>query len=212
MEFEDVVRSRRMVRTYDPGVDVARETIDELLRLAVRAPSAGHTQGWQFLVLDEPDWRADFWAIAAGADGADANPWLQRMRTAPALIICFSDRERYLARYAEPDKGSVPPAEQDWPIPYWHVDTGMAAMILLLAAADRGLGALFFGVPGSAWPALRRRFGVPDRLDPVGVVSLGSPAPDKRSPSLRRGRRPFAEVVGYGSFGATRDPGGPVAD
>ena len=199
MEFQDVVRARRMVRTYDPGIAVPRETINELLGLAVRAPSAGHTQGWQFLVLDDPETCADFWSVTAEPGDAEDDPWLRRMRTAPALVICFSDRERYLARYSEPDKGSVPPAEQDWSIPYWHVDTGMAAMILLLAATDRGLGALFFGVPGSTWPALRRRFNVPERLDPVGVVSLGTPAPDKRSPSLRRGRRPFTEVVRYGS-------------
>ena len=203
MEFEDVVRARRMVRTYEPGVTVPRETIDDLLRLALRAPSAGHTQGWRFLVLDDPTSCADFWAVTEEADGDGAqDPWLQRMRTAPVLIICFSDREAYLARYAEPDKGSVPPEDQPWAIPYWHVDTGMAAMILLLAATDRGLGALFFGVPGESWPALRRRFDVPDRLDPVGVVSLGVAAPDVRSPSLRRGRRPFADVVSYGSFPA----------
>jgi hypothetical protein len=43
---------------------------------------------------------------------------------------------------------------------------------------------------------------VPQRLRPVGVVSIGYPAPDERSPSLRRGRRPFGEVVSYGSFGS----------
>jgi hypothetical protein len=42
---------------------------------------------------------------------------------------------------------------------------------------------------------------VPDRLAPVGVISLGHPAPDLRSPSLKRGRRTLADVVSYGSFG-----------
>jgi nitroreductase len=177
----------------------------------MRAPSAGHTQGWQFLVLDDPASRAAFWAAATqGSEehGADEDPWLQRMQTAPVLIVLFSDREAYLTRYAEADKGSVPPDEQDWPIPYWHVDTGMAAMILLLGATERGLGSLFFGVPGGCWPQLRRRFGVPERLTPVGVVSLGAPAPDKRSPSLRRGRRPFDDAVAYGSFSPPSDQPG----
>jgi hypothetical protein len=31
-------------------------------------------------------------------------------------------------------------------------------------------------------------------------VSMGYPAPDLRSPSLKRGRRPLAEVMRYGSF------------
>ena len=131
------------------------------------------------------------------------------MRTAPVLVACFSDREAYLDRYAEPDKGWTDRAFEHWPIPYWHVDTGMAAMILLLAAQDVGLASCFFGVPTERWSALRSAFAVPDRLEPVGVVSLGYPAPDRRSPSLRRGRRSLDEVVAYGSFEPV-DPVDPV--
>jgi nitroreductase len=209
VEFSDVVRARRMIRTYRPDAPVPRETIDELLQLAMRAPSAGHTQGWQFLVLDDVDSRAAFWRLTAGADDVQADGWRRRLSSAPVLIVVFSDREAYLARYAEPDKGSQPPQDQVWPIPYWHVDAAMAALILLLGATDRGLGALFFGVPGEAWPSLRARFGVPERLTPVGVVSLGVPAPDRRSPSLRRGRRQFEDVVAYGSFGERSEEPGP---
>jgi nitroreductase len=197
MEFEAAVRARRMVRTYDPDRPVPRETIDRLLRLATTAPSAGFSQGWRFLVLDDITSRMAFWT--ASSDGAD-DPWLSRMRSAPVLVVVFSDETAYRERYAEPDKGSTPPDEQDWPVPYWHIDAGMAAMILLLGAVDMGLGGLFFGVPTPAWPALRTAFGVPDRLTPVGVVSLGHPAPDLRSPSLKRGRRPMESVVAYGSF------------
>jgi nitroreductase len=124
------------------------------------------------------------------------------MQTAPALIVCFSDKDAYLDRYAEPDKGWTDRDEARWPVPYWHIDTGMAAMILLLAAQEAGLGACFFGVPGERWPQLRAAFAVPDRLAAVGVVSLGYPAADVRSPSLRRGRRPLDDVVSYGSFAA----------
>jgi nitroreductase len=116
-------------------------------------------------------------------------------------VVFFSDKEAYLDRYAEPDKGWTDRDERRWPVPYWHVDTGMAALIFLLAAHDIGLGACFFGVPPERFGALREAFAVPQRLTPVGVVSLGHPAPDVRSPSLRRGRRPLAELVAYGSFG-----------
>jgi nitroreductase len=197
MELSDAVRSRRMVRSYDAERLVSRELLDGLLRLAIRAPSAGHTQGWQFLVLDDITSRSAFWT--ATSDG-EADAWLTRLQSAPALIVCLSDKDAYLDRYAEPDKGWTDRDEAHWPVPYWHIDTGMAAMILLLAAQDAGLGACFFGVPGERWPDLRAAFSVPDRLAPVGVVSLGYPAPDVRSPSLRRGRRSLDDVVTYGSF------------
>lgn len=198
MELQDAVRTRRMVRSYDPDRPVDRSTVEMLLNLAIRAPSAGHTQGWRFLVLDDIRSRTAFWS--ATAEGPE-DDWLRRLRTAPVLVVCFSDKPAYLDRYAEPDKGWSDRDERRWPIPYWHVDTGMAALLLLLAAHDAGLAGCFFGVPGDQWPALFEAFAVPAGLEPVGVVSLGYPAPDRRSPSLKRGRRPLDEVVAYGSFG-----------
>ena len=198
MELSAAVRSRRMIRSYDPHRTIPRETVDELLSLATRAPSAGHTQGWQFLVLDDITSCAAFWR-ATSDEEPDA--WLERMQTAPVVIVVFSDKDAYLDRYAEPDKGWTDRDEARWPVPYWDIDAGMAAMILLLAAVDAGLGACFFGVPSETWDSLRAAFAVPERLRPVGVVSLGHPAPDLRSPSLRRGRRAVADVVRYGSFG-----------
>lgn len=44
MEFADVVRKRRMVRHFKPD-PIDPEVIDNVLRLAQRAPSAGYTQG-----------------------------------------------------------------------------------------------------------------------------------------------------------------------
>lgn len=199
MELREAVRRRRMVRTYDPDRPVPRETLETMLELAIRAPSAGHTQGWRFLVLDDITSRERFWSVTS--DDEPADPWLERMQRAPALVIFFSDRTAYLDRYAEPDKGWTDRDEGRWPIPYWHVDTGMAAMIFLLAAQEAGLGACFFGVPTERWPDLFAAFHVPEGLSPVGVVSVGYPAPDLRSPSLKRGRRPLAELLAYGSFG-----------
>lgn len=186
-----------MIRTYDPQRPVPREQLEMLLKLAIRAPSAGHTQGWQFLVLDDITSREKFWTATSGGV---ADTWRARMQSAPALVVCFSDRDAYMDRYAEPDKGWTDRDETRWAVPYWHIDTGMAAMILLLAAHDAGLAACFFGVPGDRWPALYAAFDVPQRLAAVGVVSLGHAAADVRSPSLRRGRRSIQDVVSYGSF------------
>lgn len=201
MEFSETVRRRRMVRSYDPDRPVARECVDGLLRLAIRAPSAGYTQGWHFLVLDDITSRDAFWT--ATAEG-EPDAWRARMQQAPVLIVVLSNKTAYLDRYAEPDKGWTDRDEDRWPVPYWYVDAGMASMIMLLGAVDLGLVACFFGVPGPRWPNLRAALAIPDTLDPVGVVSLGhAPASsDRRSPSLRRGRRGLDQVVSYGSFGA----------
>lgn len=72
-------------------------------------------------------------------------------------------------------------------------------MTILCACADRGLGALFFGLFEHE-AAVRGRFGVPEGLRAVGAVALGHPAPDRPSSSLRRQRRPLAEAVHRGAW------------
>lgn len=202
MDVTTAVRTRRMCRRFDPAQGVPDEVVDELLDLATRAPSAGHTQGWEFLVLTAAADRAGFWQATSGAEGPD--PWLRGVRAAPVLVLVLSDPTAYLDRYAEPDKGWTDRSLGRWPVPYWDTDSAMAAMIILLAAQERGLGALFFGVPAPAVDGVRGAFAVPERLRIVGVVALGHPdpaAPTPRSPSLRRGRRRLADVVHRGRFG-----------
>lgn len=198
MEFQEVVRRRRMVRNYTdeplpPGA------LDRLLANAQRAPSAGFSQGWAFLALDGPAETGRFWdAVFPPADrGGFAYPGLFR---APAIVVPLSHKDAYLDRYAEPDKGWTDRDEARWPVPYWHVDTGMAALLILQTAVDLGLGALFFGIFPHRLPAFRAAFGVPDAYTPVGAITVGHPAPDRPSPSLARGRRPLEEVVHRGRW------------
>jgi nitroreductase len=199
MEFREVVRARRMVRDYDPDRPVPAEVRDRLLEHAIRAPSAGFSQGWAFLVLETPEERDRFWA--ATTDGGTPDGWLSRMRRAPLLVVPLSHKAAYLDRYAESDKGWTDRDEGRWPVPYWDVDTGMASLLMLLTAVDEGLAACFFGVPPDRIDAFRAAFGVPAGYTPVGCVSVGyAGAEDRRSPSLRRGRRGLAEVVHRGRW------------
>ncbi len=196
-----MVRRRRMVRNYSPR-PVDPEALDRILGHALRAPSAGFSQGWAFLVLDTPVDVARYWRSTAG-DRVDApDRWLRGMMTAPVVVVPFSHKQAYLDRYAEPDKGWTDRSEERWPVPYWDVDTGMAALLMMLAAVDEGLGSCFFGVPGDAVDALRAEFGVPPAYRPVGALTIGHPAADPGSRgSARRGRRPAAEVVHRGGWG-----------
>jgi nitroreductase len=200
VELSEAIRRRRMVRAFDPDRPVPAEVVDTLLHTAIRAPSAGFSQGWDFLVLRAAADRELFWSVSR--EPGEPDPWLRGMQTAPLLVACLSDKDAYLDRYAEPDKGWADRDEARWPVPYWDVDTGMAAMLMLLTAVDEGLGSCFFGVPPERHAAFRAAFGVPANRRPVGVVGVGYAAPDRRSPSLRRGRRGLDQVAHEGRFGA----------
>jgi nitroreductase len=198
MEFAEVVRRRRMVRNFtdDPvGPDVR----DRILANALHAPSAGFSQGWAFLVLEAAADRERFWA-ATGGDTDDPDGWLAGMRRAPLLVVPLSCKDAYLDRYAEPDKGWTDRDEARWPVPYWDIDTGMASLLMLLTVVDEGLGACFFGIPPAHIEAFRAAFGVPASHTPIGTLAIGHRAPDRRSPSLRRGRRALDDVVHVGRW------------
>ena len=186
-----------MVRNFEDR-PVPGETVDRLLDQARRAPSAGFTQGFAFLVLEGPEQVARFWDATFPAEERDAFRWPGLFR-APVIVLPCSSKQAYLDRYAEPDKGWTDRDEARWPVAYWDVDAAFATMTLLLGAVDAGLGALFFGI-FDGLPALRAGFGIPDDHAPIGAVALGWPAPDEPSPSLRRGRRDWAEVVHRGHW------------
>ena len=196
MELSDVIRRRRMVRNYDPDRPVPPEVIDRLLGYAVHAPSAGFSQGWEFLLLDDADSRAAFWAATTPPDLAgEMDNWLAGMTQAPVIVVVHSHRDAYLDRYAQPDKGWTDRDEARWPVPYWHIDAGMASLLILLGVVDEGLGACFFGIQPEQIPSYRAAFGVPDEYMPIGAITIGYRAEDRRSPSLKRGRREAATVT-----------------
>ena len=191
MEFDDVVRKRRMVRhfTQEP---VPAEKLQRILDQASRGPSAGFTQGQDFIVV------TDFERKKAIADLCHEAEYVRSgfhpfISTAPVLVVPCTNEAAYHRRYQKPDKVDADGNEIDWPVPYWFMDVGCAVMTLLLAAVNEGLAAGFAGAMDL--DALRSLLGIPAEVTPVGVIPIGHPAPDKRSPSLKRGRRPAAEVI-----------------
>jgi len=198
MEHAEVVRRRRMVRAYRE-TPLPDGTSDRLVRAALRAPSAGFSQGWGFLVLEDEADRALFW------DTVDTPAWPSppELRAAPLVIVTLSNRSVYLDRYAEPDKGWSDRSTDHWPAPYWDIDTGMAALLILLGAVDLELGALFFGIAPEQIPPFRAAFGVPPEFNPIGAVTVGYPAEEEPrvGSAFTRRRRPVGDVVHRGRFG-----------
>jgi len=198
MQFEDLLRERRMVRHYAPD-PIPRETLERIVRTVRRAPSGGFSQGQRLLVVTEADTRAriagllheDEW-VAEGRE-----PWLS---VAPAHVIVCTREQDYHDRYNQPDKLAVTGGvEIEWPAPFWFVDAGAALMLVLLAAIDEGLGAGVYGVTVPELPAFRELLGIPDDVAVVAGVTLGRPLPDpeasrvsSRMTQLRRG---LGEVV-----------------
>ena len=185
MEFSDILKKRRMVRNFtDETVD--NDTIHRILTVAQRGPSAGFTQGQDFIVVQDADVKAKIAALCFEeeyiAEGFD--PFVSK---APVLVIPCTNENAYHKRYQQADKVDDDGNEINWPVPYWFMDVGHAVMLLLLAVVDEGLAAGFAGAHDLN--ALRDLLGIPPEVTPIGVIPIGHPAEDKRSPSLKRGRR-----------------------
>ena len=185
-----------MVRNYS-GDPVDRSSLARILDAGRRAPSAGHSQGQSFVVITERAGRERVAELAGEAEylrrGFD--PWISR---AGALVVVCVSEAAYHRRYSEPDKTDDEGNEIDWPIPFWWVDAGAAMMAILYATVDEGLAAGFLGV--HAIDQLANELRIPDDVTPIGIVTIGHPAPDRRSGSLSRGRRPLDDVIRYDTW------------
>lgn len=191
MEFQEVVRKRRMVRhfTAEPVPD---EVIERIVTAAQHAPSAGFSQGVTFVAVTDAATRQRIGEIA-GEESYVKGGFDPFISQAPVQIVICASEQVYHDRYREPDKKPEDADEIDWPVPYWHTDAGCALMLILLAAVDEGLGGAFVGTHHP--DQLQELLGIPADYLPIGVAMIGHPAPDVPSPSLKRGRRKLDDVL-----------------
>ncbi len=197
MEFKEILKRRRMVRAYEPET-IPHETLSRIVGTIRRAPSAGFSQGQRFVVVTEPD-RKRALAEASFEEfyvGQGFPPWISG---AAALVVVCTREADYHERYRQPDKVTDEGEEIEWPVPYWHVDAGKAAMLVMLAAIDEGLAAGVFGVPAEGMADVREVLGLPDDVAIVEVITLGRGAEDTASDKLSsrgtRPRKPLTELV-----------------
>lgn len=191
-----------MVRAFK-AEPLPREIVRRILDNAQRGPSSGFTQGFEFLVFDGREETAKFWKHLDSQSGANV-VGNNEVANAPLVIVPFAHSKAYVRRYLEPDKIRVGRrTEQDWPAPYWFVDTAFASMLILLTAVDSKLGGFYFSIgPTSASVApFRRAFGIPEEYYPIGAIAMGYPSHSIPGPSSAgRGRRAKSEVMHYGKW------------
>lgn len=201
VELSDAVRRRRMTRSFsDEPVDP--QVVRRVLDLARRAPSAGNSQGWDAVVLEGPAQTTVFWEATTTAEWRRRSRRWPGLAPAPVVVAIFSHPDAYLARYGEADKraSGLGSGTAAWPVAYWDVDAGMAALLVLLGASEAGLGACFLG-NFRGEDDLRRALAVPDDRRYVGAVVLGRPGgDDPPASSARRRRRAFDDVFHGGRW------------
>jgi nitroreductase len=177
MEFREILRRRRMVRSYQPE-PVRREAVERIVSTVRRAPSAGFSQGQRLLVVTDHRTREEianlFDEQAAIADGRE--PWIS---AAPVLIVVGVREQDYHDRYTRADKLQEG-EEIVWPVPYWHFDAGAAAMLILLGAIDEGYAAGLFGVPAEGMAQFKALLAIPEDVAVTACITIGKPAADPK--------------------------------
>jgi nitroreductase len=172
MDFWEVLEERHSVRAFDTSVEVPPETVERLLRAAIRAPSAGNRQPWHFCVVRDKEQRMGLVAAAHG----------QRfLGQVPVVIVVCADAEQSAGRYGDRGKDL-----------YCLQDTAAAIENILLAAVALGLGSCWVGAfdESVATSVLR----LPERLRPVALLPIGKPA---RAEGARTTRQPIEVVTSY---------------
>lgn len=159
MDFDEVVKKRKMIREYQQDIQIPVDIINKLLRNAHRSPSAGHTQVQEFIVVIDPITKKKL---------CEASLRQNQVEDASVLIVVCSNTSRSVNRYRK--RG----------IEFYSViDGAFASMIILLSAVNEGIGASFVGAFEDN--KVSKILGLPVHVRPIGIIALGYPAekPDR---------------------------------
>ena len=174
----------------------------DLIDKARRTPTAGNSQGVEFLVLDEKSLVEDFWRVSFSEKDKSTFSFPGLLR-APVLVIPFGVPSRYIERYKENDKNYTNLGEdtKEWKVPYWLTDAAFATMALQLLAIENQLETCFIGLFDRE-ERIKETFSIPKTYEALGVLILGYPDTEQVAVggSQKRKRRPLSEVVHLGAW------------
>jgi nitroreductase len=155
MDFFDVVRDRRSIRSYRDA-PVADEVLEQVLEAARLAPSASNRQEWKFVVVRDADLRAQLVGAARGQ---------QFVGQAPVVIAACAMQRDHVMSCGHPSH---------------LIDVAIALEHLALAARALELGTCWIGAFDQQ--KVRELLGIPRTVDVVELMTLGYPTewPDPR--------------------------------
>lgn len=154
MEFDEVVRKRKMVRQYELHRPIPDYIVTKLIENAHRAPSAGHSQVQEFIIVKDPSIKSKLGEAALGQ---------RQVYDAYLLIIICSNTSRSVNQYGKRGKDF-----------YSIIDGAFASMLVLLTSVNEGIGACFVGAFEDE--KVSKILELPEYVKPMGIITLGYPA------------------------------------
>jgi len=146
MDFLDLCRMRRSIRSYKPD-PIPEEKLEYVLEAGRLAPSWKNNQCWRFVVVTDEGKRR---AISGREWHAEA----------PVIIVGCAYPELSGSKFDQQ---------------YYMLDMGIAMEHMVLAAAEQGLGTCWIGGQFDE-PTVKRTLGIPDGVRVVALIPLGYPA------------------------------------
>lgn len=164
MDLHGLLMKRRSVRTFEDR-PVPDDVLSELLSAATNAPSGGNIQPLSIVVVTESDSRA------ALAEMVGGQPWV---RNAPVSLIFCLDFHR-VKRWAELLDVEFRTEMSFGAFLIAHADLMCAAQTVTVMAEASGLGSVYVGTIQSSIDEARERFGMPEHVVPLMILTLGYP-------------------------------------
>jgi nitroreductase len=180
MNFLELVKSRQSDRSYDSNRPVEAEKLEYIMETVRLAPSACNAQPWKFIVVNEPVLvKETAFCVADKVLGMNHFAF-----QAPVFIVVLEEAANFTSNLGSKVK------QKHFP----HMDLGIAAAHITLAAAEQGLGTCIIG-----WfneKKLRSTLDIPSSKRPVLVITLGY-----STQTLREKKRKKSEdVVSYNKY------------
>lgn len=178
--FLTLAKQRQSDRAFDPDRSVEKDKLQRILEAACIAPSACNSQPWHFIVVDDPALKNSV-ADATSSRILGINHFTKQ---APVHIVVVEEKPNLSAGFGSWVKDKN----------FAHLDVGIAAAHIVLAAEDEGLGSCILG-----WfdeDKMRKVLGIPSGKRVLLDIILGySVQPDRE-----KKRKPAEEVISYNKY------------